>query len=93
MIIESKFKAIPTTSCTIAETKINLRQKIKWVKNNPIIKPLEKNLFKMPSLKVKSFFSSEQIDKRGKKYYILELKADKEARFKVGEEVFYGYPL
>lgn len=47
----------------------------------------------MPSLKVKSFFSSEQRDKRGKKYYVLELKADKEARFKVGEEVFYGYPL
>lgn len=47
----------------------------------------------MPSLKVKSFFSSEEKDKRGKKYYVLELKADKEAKFKVGEEVFYGYPL
>lgn len=47
----------------------------------------------MPTLKIRNFFSNQERDKRGKKYYVLELKTDQEVEYKVGEEVFFGYPL
>jgi hypothetical protein len=70
-----------------------LRERIKWGKNNPQIKPTEKHLVKMPSLKTKSFFSTELKDKRDKKYFVVEMKSEQNTKFRVGEEVFYGYPL
>lgn len=47
----------------------------------------------MPSLKTKNFFSTQLTDKRGKKYFVVEMKNDQDTKFRVGEEVFYGYPL
>lgn len=82
IVIQSKFSSIPSRSCTIRETKVNMRDRIKWGNNTPCINKNNQNLIKMPTLKIKNFIASEQQDKR-RKYYVVELKNEVEQKVKL----------
>ena len=70
---------------------INLRTEFKWAHIHS--NRLKTKLYRMPSLTIKQVEAIVKETKRGNRSYNLRVMEPDAAEIKMGEQVFYGYPL